>query len=115
MADVNGNAGINSVLFDVTKLKTDAASDAEVSPVRVSQEDRLRIENLQLKLDKVHLEITLTTQQLMERTKLRGELVSAFQPMREEYMTKYGIDLLAGKIEDDGTFKPGKKNVASGG
>ena len=74
------------------------------SPVKIEDVDRLRAENMQLKMDKVTLEIALTTQQLVDRGKVRAGLGQEIMAMQAEYRTKYGIDLLAGKINDDGTF-----------
>ena len=108
----------NGQVVDLAEFEVPAPAPLEAEPAKpsvVTSEDRLRVENLQLRLEKAQLEITLTTSQLNERVKVRGDLLRAAESLRQEMMGKYGIDLYAGRINDDGTFvmNPGQRPIGS--
>lgn len=80
---------------------------------RVSQIDILRTKVLGLELEKWSLEvtmmkqqITMVTLQLSERDRVRNEILARADVLATECQAKYGIDIRAGKINDDGTFSP---------
>lgn len=80
---------------------------------RVSDVDVLHSKVLGLEFMKLSLEVELLKQQmamitvqLAERERTRKGLLVKADTLHAEYLSKYGIDIQAGKINDDGTFSP---------
>lgn len=80
---------------------------------RLSQTDVLRSKVLGLELEKWSLEVTMMKQQLTmvtlqlaERDRARNEILARADVLVAECLSRYGIDIRTGKINDDGTFSP---------
>jgi hypothetical protein len=75
-------------------------------PKIISAEDRLRAENLQYKMQNVQLQLQLLQADIQRAITTRNGLVTDMNALRQEYLTRYNVDLTQVKINDDGTFEP---------
>jgi|HigsolmetaAR201D_1030396.scaffolds.fasta_scaffold28937_3 hypothetical protein len=73
-------------------------------PTKVSKEDRLEVENLQLKLQNVQLQLQIMQADLAKALHTRDEYVKKFKEMREYFHKKYGVDLISITIDEDGNI-----------
>lgn len=74
------------------------------SPPRVSKEDRLEVENLQVKLQNVQLQLQIMQADLAKALHTRDEYVKKFKEKREYFLQTYGVDLTQITIDDEGNI-----------
>lgn len=75
-------------------------------PVVIAKEDRVELENFQLKLHNVQLQMQIMQADLAKALGTRDQLVAGMKKKRDELMQKYGIDIATVQINDDGTVVP---------
>ena len=75
-------------------------------PSKVSKEDRLELENFQVKLQNVQLQLQIMQADLAKALTERNTLVEGMKKKREEMQDKYGVDIARVTIADDGTITP---------
>lgn len=80
--------------------------EAKKGPVVVAKEDRVELENFQLRLQNVQLQMQIMQADLAKALGERDRLVVSMRNKRDEILKKYGIDIAAVKINDDGTVTP---------
>jgi len=66
-------------------------------PTRLSENDRLRLENVSLKLMNIG-------NQFQQLTAARAELSRKFDELRKECIERYGIDVATTRIDEEGNF-----------
>jgi len=86
-------------------VQEEATPAAPVYPKIISVEDRLRAENLQYKMQNTQLQLQLLQADIQRAVQTRTDLVAAMNSLRQEFLTRYGVDLAQVKINDDGTFE----------
>ncbi len=74
--------------------------------IKVTLEDRLRAENLQLQMETIQKDLQLIQLTVQAKITSRDELVRKMTALKEEFQKKYNIDLAQVKIEDDGSVSP---------
>jgi len=79
-----------------------ASSDS--TPNKIELQDRLRAENLQLKLQNIQLQLQVMHADLQKALQSRNMLVAEMTKLREEFMAKYGVDLATIQIHEDGSY-----------
>lgn len=67
-------------------------------PTRLSEVDRLRLENVSLKLMNVG-------HQLEKLTAARADLSRQFDVLRKECLERYGIDIAITRLDEEGNFQ----------
>lgn len=97
------------------------APPAKASASKVSELDVLRYKYINLEFEKFHIEVNfwkqqvaMATQQLSDRERVRTELLARAAQLQTELKGRYGIDIQAGKINDDGSFSANSQRPPSG-
>jgi hypothetical protein len=84
-------------LHEHTIGKIDAAPPAPAKPIKLSELDRLKLENVSLKLMNIG-------QQFEKLTEERARCSRQFDDLRKEYRERYGVDVATTRIDADGSF-----------
>ncbi len=74
-----------------------------MSQIKISLEDRMRAENLQLQMENIQKDLQLIQLQVQGKVSQRDLLLQKMNALRDEFKQKYDIDLASVKIEDDGS------------
>lgn len=73
--------------------------------VVVATEDRLRAENLTLKLENVQARMQSIQSEIQRLLESRNTIVGDMNKLKDEFIQKYGIDLTKVAIMPDGTVQ----------
>lgn len=84
----------------------EAKPEPPPKPTVISSEDRLKVENLDLKMKNIQLQLQIMQSELQKAMTLRGGYVKEMEDMRRHFIATYGADLASIKINDDGSFAP---------
>jgi hypothetical protein len=71
----------------------------------VSAEDRLKAENLQLRLETIQYKLQGFQAELQRVLETRNAVVTDMQALQQEFLQKYNIDLTKVAIMPDGSVK----------
>jgi hypothetical protein len=75
-------------------------------PTIVEDADRLQVENIQLKAEKLQLELGNLNLQIQSCLTRRNMLQGEMDKLRRKMLDKYGFDLASVQINEDGTVQP---------
>lgn len=81
-----------------------ATQPPKAKPERIKPEDRLRAENLMLKLQNVQLQLQVMQADLAKALGSRQAIQLEMEKLRKEFLEIYGVDLATINIADDGTY-----------
>lgn len=94
-------------MTDENKKSDDNGQEAPSGPVTIETGDRLRAENLQLKLMNLALREKNIQAELAVLRKEQSRLQTEYLQMQKDLEEKYGIDLNTSMVNsDDGTVRP---------
>lgn len=71
----------------------------------ISTEDRLRAENLQLRLENIQGKLKSIQNEIQHTLEGRDNVLKDMNKLREEFQSKYNVDLAKVAIMPDGTVK----------
>lgn len=74
-------------------------------PVKLGEEDTLKVTNLHLLVENCNLQIQLIETDLEKAKKARQEHYMKLIAFRNQLSTKYGVDFLTAKVKQDGTIE----------
>lgn len=77
-----------------------------LAPTKISKEDILDLENMQLKMENVQLQLQIMQGDLQKAMGEREKLVVRMKAKRDAMLVKYGVDVAQVAIADDGTVTP---------
>jgi hypothetical protein len=72
---------------------------------KVSTEDMLRVQNLQLRMEKIQVDLQLLQMNIQQKLQQRDTIVLEMNKFKDEFQAKYGLDLATAKINEDGSWR----------
>lgn len=78
--------------------------DATPKPTVLTKEDRLELENLQLKASNIQLQLTVMQADIQKAIAERDVVVKAMADKRQEVLEKYGVDIATVRVGPKGEF-----------
>lgn len=98
MSESNGVAEVAEVL--------EAAPQVPAGPKKLEDNDRLKIENLFLKVENYRLQGERLQQDIVTCVQMRQKAQAEMHALQQELSAKYGCDFMKAKILPDGTIVP---------
>lgn len=83
-----------------------ATATAEVKPLAITIEERLRLENFYLKAENLRLQNERLREDFAKSTKMLQDLQKETKAFTQGLNQKYGIDVTGFTIQPDGTLVP---------